>query len=217
MDYDFPAGTKPAKKRQVAQVAWTIFLKGGYKSESGSATGLLAADLAERGVHMTQAALSKLLNDIDEDESKNPCLYGPFCRRDVRGKRTFAILPVSIPGTDPFPPNPFDWMEEDTPEDEEETDDVIDIPNVTATTTEIEHEVDLAESPSVSDRLLFVTSVLFDCIGELAAPTNLNQQIAEIARLVEDGVRLRQEVDALTKANATLRRAMQTNGRLVTA
>lgn len=208
MDYDFPEGTTPAKKLQVAQVAWSIFLKGGYKSESGSATGLLATDLKERGVKIAQAGLSKLLNDIDEDETKTPCLYGPFCRRDVRGKRTFAILPVSIPGSDPFPSNPFDTVEE--PEDDEEEEGSVDFEPIQP--IEVEHEVATAESVSVGDRLLFAASVIFECVGELAAPTDFDQQIAAVVRLTEDNVRLRQENDGLIKTNATLRRAMQSNG-----
>jgi hypothetical protein len=207
VDYDYPVGTKPAKQRQVAQIAWSIFLKGGYKSESGSATSLLAADLQERGVKIAPAALSKLLNDIDEDESKTPCLYGPFCRRDVRGKRTFAILPVSIPGTDPFPPNPFDTVEES---EEESDDDVMDFEMTHP--IEVEREVVSAEPVSVADRLLFAASVIFECVRDLAAPTDFDQQIAGVVRLTEDNVRLRQENDALAKTNATLRRAMQTNG-----
>lgn len=205
MDYDFPPGTKPAKQQQVAQAAWAIFLKGGYKSESGSATGLLAADLEERGVTITQAALSKVLNDIDEDESNTPCLYGPFCRRDVRGKRTFAILPVSIPGTDAFPPNPFD----DTEPGDKEQDEDEGIADFEMTQP---IEVETAAPVSVSDRLLFAASVLFECVGDLAVPTDWDQQIAGVVRLTEDNLRLRQENDALAKTNATLRRAMQSNG-----
>jgi hypothetical protein len=77
---------------------------------------------------------------------------------------------------------------------------------------EVEREVVSAEPVSVADRLLFAASVIFECVRDLAAPTDFDQQIAGVVRLTEDNVRLRQENDALAKTNATLRRAMQTNG-----
>jgi hypothetical protein len=102
-EYEFPPKTYTDRKRNVAQVLWTVHLDGPFVDESGRATGMLLDALKKRRVPISPAVLNTILNDLDHPGAT----YGYFVQRKINGKRTKRIALQVDPYAVPFPKNPW--------------------------------------------------------------------------------------------------------------
>lgn len=102
-EFEFPPKTYADRKRNVAQVLWTIHLDGPFEDGSGRATAKLLEALRKRRVLISPAVLNNILNDLDGAAA----LYGHLVTRQIKGKRTNEISLRVNPYKVPFPKNPW--------------------------------------------------------------------------------------------------------------
>lgn len=102
-EYEFPPRTFAERKRNIAQVLWTVHLDGPFIDGSGRATAKLLEALKRRRVTISPAVVKTIVADLDHPGA----LYGHLLQRKINGKRTNRIALQVDPYSVPFPPNPW--------------------------------------------------------------------------------------------------------------
>jgi hypothetical protein len=209
--FPFPPGTYKHKKRQIAQILWTIHLDGPFEDPEGRATSLLNAALRVRG------------------------LYAPefdYIRRDINGKRTYKIELAVDPTKVPFPDNPFrganrkpkptavkeDLVLNPPPEPDLEVDPIDKLKAVQrgadadaiaeavvpeAITPEIVYDSPVMADGSAQDCILIAMSMLNQATLKIATQpihdvrSVIGTEVAEMRRLVEENSQLHRRVREL--------------------
>lgn len=102
-EYVWPAGMTLERQESISKLLWVLYRHGGEVAhEDGRALGVLLQLLADNGIEITGGYLNKTIGDLTQGGR-----FGPFIKREVSGKRTYAITLIRDPFQHPFPPDPY--------------------------------------------------------------------------------------------------------------